>query len=158
MPYATSARTDEEAGKSPGASPCADLTSALRREKSVPRLAQFKTWLKSQHASCGSPVLPKSPVSQAITYPLNQWDALCVHAADGDLAIDNNAGENALRCMAIGRNNWMFLGSDNGGDTVAILFSLITTCQRHRIDPLAYPINELDLLLPDRRTSPAQTP
>ncbi len=136
-------------------------------------MAQFNTWLKSQHASCGSPVLPKSPVSQAITYPLNQWDALCVHAADGDLAIDNNAGENALRCMAIGRNNWMFLGSDNGGDTVAILFSLITTCQRHRIDPFAYlsdvlariaatPVDQIDAFLPDRwarTTSPTtETP
>lgn len=158
--------TDEEAGRSPGAPPCADLALALRQEKSVPRLAQFKSWLESQQASRGGHVLPKSPMGQAITYALNQWEALGVYAADGDLAIDNNAAENALRCVAVGRNNWLFRGSDNGGDTAAILFSFMATCRRHEIDPFAYlrdvltrlpatPISQLDQLLPDRWASPA---
>lgn len=144
----------------------------LRQEKSAPRLEQFKTWLESQQASRGGPVLPKSPMGQAIVYALNQWDALCVYTTDGDLAIDNNASENALRRVAIGRNNWMFCGSDNGGNTAAILFSLMATCQRHRVNPFAYlrdvltrlpatPINELDPLLPDywvgREISPVET-
>ena len=77
-------------------------------------------------------------MGQAITYALNQWEALCVYATDGDLAIDNNAAENALRRVAIGRKNWLFCGSDNGGNTAAILFSLIATCQRHKVDPFAY--------------------
>jgi len=135
----------------------------LRQEKSVPRLEQFKAWLESQQAARGGAVLPKSPMGQAITYALNQWDALCVYTTDGDLAIDNNASENALRRVAIGRKNWTFLGSDNGGSTAAVLFSLMATCQRHRIDPFAYlrdvltrfaptPINELDQFLPDRWT------
>jgi hypothetical protein len=137
----------------------------LRQEKSAPRLEQFKTWLESQQASRGGPVLPKSPMGQAIVYALNQWDALCVYTTDGDLAIDNNASENALRRVAIGRKNWVFLGSDNGGSTAAVPFSLIATCQRHRVDPFAYlrdvltrfaptPINELDQFLPDRWTNP----
>lgn len=135
----------------------------LRQEKSVPRLEQFKAWLESQQAARGGSVLPKSPMGQAITYAFNQWDALRVYTTDGDLAIDNNASENALRRVAIGRKNWVFLGSDNGGNTAAVLFSLIATCQRHRVDPFAYlrdvltrfartPINELDQFLPDRWT------
>jgi len=77
------------------------------------------------------------------------------------LAIDNNASENALRRVAIGRKNWMFCGSDNDGRTAATLFSLIASCQRHEVEPMAYlrdvltriaatPITELADLLPDR--------
>ncbi len=133
----------------------------LRQEKSVPRLQQFKTWLESQQAQRGGAVLPKSPMGQAIVYALNQWDALCVYTTNGDLTIDNNASENALRRVALGRKNWLFCGSDNGGVTAAVLFSLIATCQRHHVDPFVYlrdvltriaatPVNQLDSLLPDR--------
>lgn len=137
------------------------IRRALRQERAVPRLQQFKTWLQSQQAERGGPVLPKSPMGQAITYALNQWEALCVYTTDGDLAIDNNAAENALRRVAIGRKNWLFCGSDHGGHTAAILFSLIATCQRHNVEPFAYlrdvltriaatPISQLDQFLPDR--------
>jgi transposase len=151
----------------------AELIRALRQEKSVPRLAQFKTWLESQQAHRGgpfglpprSPSLPKSPMGQAILYALNQWDALGVYTTDGDLAIDNNVSENALRHVAVGRKNWLFCGSDNGGNTAATLFSLIATCRRHKVDPFAYlrdvltrlaatSINQLDAFLPDRWASP----
>ena len=133
----------------------------LRQERSVPLLEQFKSWLESQQAQAGGPVLPKSPVGQAIQYALNQWDALCVYTTDGDLSIDNNASENALRRVALGRKNWLFCGSDNGGNTAAVLFSLIATCQRHKVDPFVYlrdvltriaahPMNRLAELLPER--------
>jgi len=139
----------------------ADNRLRLRQKQAVPRLAQFRAWLKSQQAERGGPVLPKSPMGQAIQYALNQWDALCVYATDGRLAIDNNASENALRRVAVGRKNWLFAGSDNGGRTAATLFSVIATCERHRVEPLSYlrdvlsriaamPINELPGLLPDR--------
>jgi transposase len=142
----------------------ADLTSErsrLRQELSVPRLAAFRAWLESQQAERGGPVLPKSPMGQAIQYAFNQWDALCVYTTDGRLAIDNNASENALRRVAIGRKNWLFAGSDNGGRTAATLFSLIATCQRHKVEPMAYlrdvltriaatPVSQLPDLLPDR--------
>jgi transposase len=158
--------TTDDAGRSPGSPPCAELALSLRREKSVPRLEQFRAWMESQQASRGGHVLPKSPMGQAIAYALNQWEALCVYAADGDLAIDNNAAENALRCVAVGRNNWLFCGSDNGGETAAILFSFMVTCRRHDIDPFAYlrdvltrlpatPINQIDQFLPDRWTPPS---
>ena len=133
----------------------------LRQESAVPRLGQFRAWLESQQAERGGPILPKSPMGQAIQYALNQWDALCVYATDGRLAIDNNASENALRRVAIGRKNWLFAGSDNGGHTAATLFSLIATCQRHAVEPFAYlrdvltciaatPISQLGKFLPDR--------
>jgi transposase len=133
----------------------------LRQQRAVPRLQQFRAWLQSQQAGRGGPVLPKSPMGEAITYALNQWDALGVYTTDGDLAIDNNVSENALRRVAIGRKNWLFCGSDNGGHTAAILFSLIATCQRHKVDPFAYlrdvltciaatPVSQLDQFLPDR--------
>jgi transposase len=140
----------------------------LRQDRAVPRLQQFKTWLQSQQAERGGPVLPKSPMGQAITYTLNQWEALCVYTTDGGLAIDNNAAENALRRVAIGRKNWLFCGSDNGGHTAAILFSLMATCKRHRVEPFAYlrdvltriaatPISQLDQFLPDRWQAARQT-
>jgi transposase len=133
----------------------------LRQSLSVVRLVQFKAWLESQQAQSGGGVLPKSPMGQAITYALNQWDALCVYASDGDLDIDNNVAERALRRIAVGRGNWMFCGSDNGGNTAAVLFSFIATCERHRVNPFDYlrdvlgriastPISRLGELLPHR--------
>jgi hypothetical protein len=132
---------------------------ALRRERAVPLLEQFGQWLRAQQATQGGAVLPKSPMGQAITYTLNQWTALNVYTTDGDLAIDNNASENALRRVALGRKNWLFCGSDNGGQTAAVLFSLIATCQRHQVEPLnyfrkvltriaAHPVRQLADLLP----------
>jgi len=141
-----------------------ELVSAryrLRQELAVPRLRQFREWLESQQAEHDGPVLPKSPMGQAIRYALNQWEALCVYTTDGRLDIDNNASENTLRRIALGRKNWLFCGSDKGGRTAAILFSLIATCQRHKVEPFAYlrdvltriaatPISRLADLLPDR--------
>jgi hypothetical protein len=82
--------------------------------------------------------LPKSPLGLAIQYSLNQWEALNVFVTDGDLTIDNNLAENALRPIALGRKNWMFLGSESGGETIAIISTLIASCRRHQVDPHAY--------------------
>jgi transposase len=149
--------------------PLAAIRLALRQELAVPRLRQFKTWLESQQAQNGGPVLPKSPMGAAITYLFNQWDALCVYTTDGALAIDNNAAERALRRIAVGRSNWTFLGSENGGHTAAILFSFIATCDRHQINVFGYlcdvltriaahPMNRLAELLPQRWQKAAPTP
>lgn len=138
----------------------------MRQERSAPILVEFRRWLRSVQAVRGGPVLPKSPMGQAITYALNQWAALCVYLLDGDLNIDNNKSENALRRVALGRKNWLFAGSDNGGRTAAVLFSLIATCRRHDIEPFAYlrdvltriaahPHKRLSELLPDRWRPPA---
>jgi transposase len=142
----------------------------LRQEFSVPRLAQFKAYLESQQFAHGGPVLPKSPMGLAIAYTLNQWEALCVYTTDGELSIDNNVSERALRRIAVGRANWCFMGSDNGGNTAAVLFSFVATCERHGVNPFEYlrdvltriaahPMNRLAELLPDRwQPAPAVNP
>lgn len=135
----------------------AEARCALRQEKSLPRLGQIKTWSEKQKPE----VLPKSPIGAAINYALSNWEALTVYTSDGDLAIDNNAAENALRGVVIGRKNWLFFGSDKGGQTAAILTSFIASCKRHGIDPFAYlrdvltriaatPLSQLDQFLPHR--------
>jgi hypothetical protein len=137
--------------------------AALRQERSAPVLVQFRQWLLGLQPANGGRVMPKSPMGEAITYALNQWAALCVYLLDGDLNIDNNVSENALRRIAVGRKNWLFCGSDNGGRTAAILFSLIASCQRHDVEPFAYlrdvltriashPHHRLGELLPGRWT------
>ena len=141
---------------------------SVPEKKAVPLLAKFKEWLRSGQAEHGGSILPKSPMGQAITYAMNQWEALSTYTTDGDLAIDNNASENALRRVAVGRKNWLFCGSDNGGNTAAVLFSLIATCQRHKVEPFAYlrdvltriaatPVSRLDDLLPGRWKPAAHT-
>jgi hypothetical protein len=104
--------------------------------------------------------LPKSPIGQAIAYTRSNWAALCRYPDHGGLSIDNNLAERMLRAQAIGRRNWTFLGSDRGGRTAAVLYSLTGTCRHHGIDPFAYlqdvlrrlpahPAGELDEFLPD---------
>lgn len=110
----------------------------LRQALSVKRLEELHKWLENQQAVNGGAVLPKSPMGQAIQYALNQWKALCVYSTDGDLNTDNNVSERALRRIAVGRGNWMFCGSDNGGTIAAILFSFIATCERHHLNPFEY--------------------
>jgi hypothetical protein len=82
--------------------------------------------------------LPKSPLGEAITYALNQWQALLRYRDAGWLEIDNNAAERALRVVAVGRANWLFAGSDRGGQTAAVLYSLTQTCQRLGVEPFVY--------------------
>jgi transposase len=129
----------------------------LRQEQSVPQLSKIKAWLDHEQQL----VLPRSPMAAAITYTLNQWDALCVYATQGYLAIDNNAAERALKRVAIGRKNWLFAGNDRAGATAATLYSLIASAERHALDPQAYltsvlsqiastPISQLGQFLPDR--------
>jgi len=133
----------------------------LRQELAVPRLNEFEKWLTSRQIKNGGHVMPKSPIGQAITYAVNQWNALCVYTTDGELNIDNNIAERALRRIAVGRGNWTFLGSDTGGHTAAVLFALVATCEGHRVNPFdylrdvltriaAHPMNQLADLLPDR--------
>jgi transposase len=117
---------------------CADeqheITRALRQAKSVPILAKIKGWLDAQKQV----VLPRSPMAAAITYTLNQWDALCRFTEQGFLNIDNNAAERALKRVAIGRKNWLFAGHDEAGQSHARLYTLIASAERHGIDPQRY--------------------
>ncbi len=129
---------------------------ALRQEKSKAILDTIENWLDEQQGA----ILPKSPSGEAIHYARNNWKALTRYLDDGDLAIDNNAAENALRAIAIGRKNWMMIGSARGGRAAATLYSLIHSAKRHAIDPFIYlrdlflrvpthPNKQIQQLLPD---------
>jgi hypothetical protein len=107
---------------------------ALRQKKAKPWLDELKTWLETQQKE----VLPKSPFAEAAQYALTHWTALTRYLDDGRLEIDNNAAENALRSVAIGRNNWTFSGSDAGGERAAVIYSVIESARRHGLDPYAY--------------------
>lgn len=112
----------------------AEARCALRQERSVPILEEMHVWLNEQLQG----LRPKSPITGAIKYSLKNWDALCRFTTDGQIPIDNNRTERTLRAQAVGRKNWMFLGSDNGGHTAAVLYSLIASAKRHHLDPEAY--------------------
>ena len=107
---------------------------SLRREKSKPLLTSLFERLDVWHAD----VLPKSPFGQAVQYALNQSAALRRYVEDGRLPIDNNASERDIRSIALGRRNWLFCGSARGGQTAAVITSLIATCQRHRVEPFTW--------------------
>jgi len=134
-------------------SPAARL--AVRQERSVPIVDRLGAFLREQREGA----LPKSQYGKAIAYCLNQWPELRRFTEIGILEIDNNIAERALRLCAIGRKNWMFLGSDKGGETAAICYSILAGAKRHRIEPFAYVRDllialssdnvELNSLLPD---------
>jgi transposase len=117
---------------------------ALRQEKSAPILDEMHIWLNEQLRG----LRPKSPVAGAIKYSLKNWDALCRFISDGNIPIDNNRTERTLRAQAVGRKNWLFLGSDNGGRTAAVLYSLVANAKRHHLDPQAYLTDVLRRLPP----------
>jgi transposase len=107
---------------------------AARQAQARPVLAAFKAWLDEQRPQA----LPKSALGQAIGYALNHWEALERYLEQGYLAIDNNLSERTLRAIALGRNNWGVLGSAGGGQTAAVLYSVVGTCKHLGIDPWRY--------------------
>ena len=106
----------------------------MRQQKSLPTLKEFHSWLQSAQFQ----VLPKSPVGRAIGYALPRWDGLERYCEDGLLSIDNNLSERMVRPCAIGRKNWLFLGSDNGGRAAAILYSVMASAKANQVEPFAY--------------------
>jgi hypothetical protein len=129
----------------------------MRQDLAVPILGQFHGWLTAQRPD----VLPKSPMAEAIGYALNNWAALARYTEAGFLAIDNNASEREMKRIAIGRKNWLTIGSPRGGQTAAALMSFTSTCQRLAVEPWAYlqdvltrlpttPAVQLGDLLPDQ--------
>jgi transposase len=130
---------------------------AVRRERSAPLLADLHAWLTATRATLSL----KSPLASAIQYTLTLWTALTRFVDDGRIEIDNNAAERAIRALVLGRRNYLFAGSDAGGETAARLYSLIGTCRLNAIDPHLYlrhvleciaehPINRIEELLPWR--------
>ena len=112
----------------------ADDALTLREDKSLPILASLIA--KANHEK--SSHLPKSPMGKAIAYMENHWEALIAYATDGDVEIDNNIIERAIRPVALGRKNWLFSGSDTGAQTAALVISLVGTCKLCNVDPAKY--------------------
>ena len=104
----------------------------LRKLHAAPLLTELESWLGAED------FLPKSLIGKAATYTRNQWTALNRYIEDGRLSIDNNRAERAMRPIAIGRKNWLFVGSAEAGHRAARLMSLVATCKENRIDPWHY--------------------
>ena len=107
---------------------------ALRQAQAVPIAERLYGWLNRRLAE----VAPGSATEKAIRYSLGRWTALVRYLNDGNLPIDNNWLENRIRPIALGRNNWLFAGSDRAGRRAAVVMSLIQTAQLHGLDPYAY--------------------
>ena len=127
----------------------------FRKQRAGPIRERFKLWLDAQHAK--QP--PQSPIGAAIRYTLGQWDELGVFLDDARVPLDNNATERALRRIALGRKNYLFVGDVAAGQSLAGLYSLVATCESRGINPFDYlthvlarvqdhPANAIDDLLP----------
>lgn len=107
---------------------------AARQSRSKPLLASLHVWLEEKSATLSK----KSRLGEAFAYALNPWEALCYYADDGLAEPDNNAAERALRAVCLGKKNYIFFGSDHGGERGALLYGLIGTCKLNGIAPEAY--------------------
>ncbi|MDC7861844.1 IS66 family transposase [Pantoea ananatis] len=133
----------------------AEKRLAVRKVRTVPLMLSLYDWIQGQMK-----VLSRhSDTAKALVYLLKQWDALNLYCRNGWAEIDNNIAENALRSVALGRKNWLFAGSDSGGERAATLYSLIGTCRLNGVEPEAWlryviahiqdwPVNRVKDLLP----------
>ena len=127
----------------------------VRQLESVPVLRDYQLWLQAK----ANEVLPKSALGRAIAYTLSNWEALTRYVDDGNLAMDSNLIEQAIRRVAIARKNHLFFGSEAGGKAAAVFYSILATCRANDINPYDYlsdvlgrinehPINRIEQLAP----------
>lgn len=133
----------------------ANQRKQLRQKEAVPILVELKQWLDDQARQ----VLPSSAIGKAIAYALGRWPALKRYIEDGRFEIDNNLVENSIRPVAIGRKNYMFAGSHDAAQRMAMMYSFMATCKINGVEPFAWlkdtltripdhPANRLEELLP----------
>ncbi len=133
----------------------ADERREVRNAQARPLLDSLKQWLEETLGKLSR----KSDTALAVRYALSRWDALLRYVDDGRIEIDNNAAERSLRTIALGRKNYLFAGSDAGGERAAAIYSLIGTAKLNGLDPESYlrnvlsriadhPINRIEELLP----------
>jgi hypothetical protein len=141
----------------------AEKRRAERQLKTKPLLTSLESWLREKMKTLSR----HSELAKAFAYALNQWSALTYYAEDGWAEADNNIAENALRMVSLGRKNFLFFGSDHGGERGALLYSLLGTCKLNGIDPERYlhhvldviadwPVNRVSELLPWRIVLPTE--
>jgi transposase len=132
-----------------------EIRREIRQSRARPMLEDFRTWLEKSLRQLS----PKSETTAAIRYALSRWRALVRYVDDGLLEIDNNPAERALRCVALGRKNYLFAGADSGGERAAAIYSLIGSAKLNGLDPELYlrtvlaqiadhPIRRISELLP----------
>jgi transposase len=136
-----------------------------RQARSKPLLDAFHSWAVEQRRRLSA----KAPLGKAFQYSLSRWEALTRYLDDGRLSIDNNLSERLLRGIAVTRKNFLFLGSDRGGDRAAAIYTILESAKLNRLDPEAYlahvldrlahghPMNRLDELLPWNYKPPPAT-
>jgi len=133
----------------------AEQRRAIRNTRARPLLESLRQWFEATLPKLSR----KSDTTAAIRYALSRWDALVRYADDGHIEIDNNAAERALRAVALGRKNYLFAGSDAGGERAAAIYSLVGSAKLNGLDPEAYlrevltriadhPITRIEELLP----------
>ncbi|MFO0847176.1 MAG: IS66 family transposase [Gemmataceae bacterium] len=111
-----------------------DALAEGRRTRAGPVLDRFAGWLDIESRTAR----PKSPLGAAIAYARNGWPSLTRYVTDGRLAIDNGPAERAVRPLAVGRRNWLFVGGDGGLATAAVLLSVCASAKRHGLNAWAY--------------------
>ena len=142
-----------------------DQRRAVRQERSRPALDALHAWFQATLATLSQ----KSALAKAIRYALTRWEALVRYCDDGRIEIDNNAAERALRCVALGRKNFLFAGSDAGGERAAAIYSLLGSAKLNGYNPEAFlrevlariadqPINQIAELLPWNLHAAPDTP
>jgi transposase len=135
----------------------ADERRRLRQEATLPKLEAFHAWMTEQYRA----VTPKSPIGKALEYSLKRWKELELFTSDGQLEIDNNRIENQIRPIALGRKNFLFAGSHESAQRIAMIYSLLASCKANGIDPMKWltraleelpnrRVNEIDDLLPTK--------
>ena len=150
---AASTSCSRSSATSTASRPTCDTRS--RQERSKPLVAALEAYMREQFERLS----PKNDVAKAIRYMLVRWASFTRFLDDGRICLSNNAAERALRGVAVGRRNWTFAGSDEGGRRAAAVYSLIATCKLNDVDPRAWladvlarlpdhPINRVDELLP----------
>lgn len=138
-----------------------DLSSeerlGLRQMESSPIVQTIHQWLLERDAK----ERPKSPLRKGINYFLNRWEAFARFLENGALPLDNNRTEASIKGPVMGKKGWLFLGNAAGGETAAIMYTIMMTCKRHCVDPYAYlcdvldqikstPVDDLESLMPHR--------
>jgi transposase len=129
----------------------------IRQQEAIPILDELQQWMIEQYKA----VTPKSPIGKALEYSMKRWKELIVYTTDGSLEIDNNKIENEIRPIALGRKNFLFAGSHESAQRIAMIYSLIGTCKANDIDPLKWTtrvleeipnrtVNNLEDLLPKK--------
>ena len=114
----------------------------LRQTESVPVLLSLHEWLKEQVRT----IAPNSGMAKALAHALKRWPSLVVYAQSGDIPIDNNPVENGIRPIALGKKNWLFVGSERAGCRAAVIQSLLATAKLNGLEPLAWLTTTLEKL------------